>query len=247
MSKIGPLFKCFGSKWQAAKRYPAPEHDHIIEPYAGGAGYSLNYCDKKVTIWDADPHLSELWRWLISSASAQDVRDIPIGLSVGTDIRTLGLSRGQQLLLKNWQRTNNVGNCWTISPWGSSPGQWTESTRSRVADEVHAVKHWCLWATSWSIEMPATWFVDPPYLYNYRYSRALPEFNHLTLAANVGQIDSRSLVIVCEALEKKTGTLPGYLPFEQSHRSVTSRRKSTQSHHSSEALYVRRSVDPFEL
>lgn len=242
--KVGPLFKWFGSKWQAAKRYPAPEHDHVIEPYAGGAGYSLNHCDRKVCIWDDDPLLQELWHWLICEATASDVLDIPVGLPAGTIIPDVGMSRGQDLLLKNWQRTNNVGNCWTVSSWGHLPGQWTEHTRSRVAEEIYAIKHWqlsrALKYSPWSIAQAATWFVDPPYFYNYRYSRTLPAFDFDELAARVRGIPKNSLVIVCEAACKKTRAIPNYLPFEPSHQSVTSRRKSSQSHHSSEALYVRR-------
>lgn len=241
--KIGPLFKWFGSKWQSAKRYPPPEHDRIIEPYAGGAGYSLNYCDRQVTIWDEDINVAFLWSWIITVATSEQVQEIPIGLAQGTDIRTIGLSYGQMLLLKHWQRTNNVGDCWTVSPWGHLPGQWTANTRARVAEEVHAVKHWLLdsglHTDGWANSEPATWMIDPPYLYNYRYSRALPEFDFSALARNVRSIQEGSLVIVCEAACKKTGHIPSYLPFCPSHESVTSRRKTSQSHHSREALYVR--------
>ncbi len=246
--KIGPMFKWFGSKWQSAKRYPPPEHDRIIEPYAGGAGFSLNYCDRKVTIWDDDPLVTELWRWLITEATSHDVLDIPVGLAPGTVISEIGMSRGQALLLKHWQRTNNVGNCWTVSSWGHLPGQWTHHTRARLAEEIYAIKHWRLvnlTAFQWKFQDPASWFVDPPYLYNYRYSKSLPAFDHLELARQVASIRRESLVIVCEALDKKTRAIPDYLPFEASHRSVTSRRKSSQSHHSSEALYVRRPENSF--
>lgn len=244
------MFKWFGSKWQAAKRYPAPEHDLIIEPFAGGAGYSLNHCERRVVLWDDDPLVSELWRWLIREATSSDVLEIPLGLPIGADIRALGLSRGQALLLKHWQRTNNVGDCWTVSPWGHLPGQWTANTRARVAEEVSLIKHWqvehslSLQNTPWSVGAPATWFIDPPYLYNYRYSRSLPVFDHQLLAERVTGIDRRSLVIACEALHKETRAIPDYLPFGESHRQVTSRRKSSQSHHSSEALYVRRPEIP---
>src|ERR1019366_3361701 len=129
--KIGPLFKWFGSKWQSAKHYPQPEHARIVEPFAGGAGYSLNYCDREVVIWEDDPNLAKLWPWLIGSASSADIHEIPIDLPAGTDIRKIGLKLGQIMLLKHWQRTNNVGDCWTTSPWGHLPGQWTANTRTR--------------------------------------------------------------------------------------------------------------------
>jgi hypothetical protein len=173
-------------------------------------------------------------------ATEQAIRDIPVGLSVETDIRQiLGSSSGEALLLKHWQRTNNVGDCWTISPWGHLPGQWTANTRARVAEQVTAIKHWKFEDPFRYIDTPCTWFIDPPYLFNYRYRAGLPDFDFDALSSLEQTISSKSQVIVCEAKCKKTGKIPEYLPFVESHRSVTSRRKETQSHHSSEVVYVR--------
>lgn len=242
MTKIRPLFKWFGSKWQSAKRYPQPKHDTIVEPFAGGAGYSLNYCDRRVVLWEEDPNLVKLWKWLIDSATDQDIMAIPIGVEPGTDIRELGLGYGQELLLKHWQRTNNVGDCWTISPWGNLPGQWTANTRARVADQVYAIKHWEFLKPIEVIDVPATWMIDPPYLYNYRYRSTLPKMDYQNLQSFVDTICQESLVIVCEAARKTDGAIPDYLPFVASHQSVTSRRKSTQSHHSKEVTYIREPI-----
>lgn len=236
--KIGPLFKWFGSKWQSAKRYPSPQHDLVIEPFCGGAGYSINHYDRQVVLWDDDENVAALWKWLINEASSDQVRNIPVGTPVGSDIRQMGLSTGQQLLLKHWQRTNNAGECWTISPWGDKPGQWTANTRARVAEQIHAVKHWRFEQTGSRLSCPATWFIDPPYEFNYRYSRKLQPFDFNRLVATVGDISDESLVIVCEALGKN-GERPIYLPFSDSHSAVTSRRKPTQSHHSRELVYIR--------
>lgn len=238
--KIGPLFKWFGSKWQSAKHYPKPPHDIICEPFAGGAGYSLNYADRNVHIWEDDPNLIHLWTWLICSATDREILAIPTGLPEGTDIRKLGLTLGQKLLLKHWQRTNNVGDCWTTSAWGNLPGQWTANTRARVADQVQYVKHWRITPPIELVDTPCTWFIDPPYLFNYRYRKGLPDFEHSALVLLTQTISRKSLVIVCEARDTKTGEVPGYLPFVDHIRSVTSRRKADQSHHSHEVIYVQR-------
>ena len=240
MIRIHPLFKWFGSKWLSAKHYPIPVHSVLCEPYAGGAGFSLNYSDRNVVIWEDDPNLQKLWPWLIDVGAAcpSDILDIPCNLPVGLDIRTLGLSVGQELLLKHWQRTNNVGDCWLISPWGHLPGQWTENTRARVADEVGAIAHWEFRRPHDLIDVPCHWFIDPPYLHNYRYRSTLPDFDHSVITKLVGTISKRSTVVVCEACRKSDGKIPDYLDFELSHKSVTSRRKETQSHHSNEVIYI---------
>lgn len=238
--RIGPLFKWFGSKWSAAKRgaYPAPQHNIIIEPFAGGAGYSLNYCDRQVVLWEEDPNLVDLWGWLIGPATPEAIREIPTNIQEGTNILGLGLTIGQSLLLKHWQRTNNVGECWTISPWGNKPGQWTANTRARVADQVGAVKHWRIGAPIDWVDRPATWFIDPPYQYNYKYRVGLPKMDYNAIDSLVQTIARVSLVICCEATGKG-GEIPTYLPFRPSHSQVTSRRKATENHHSTELVYVR--------
>lgn len=236
MTRLHPLFKWFGSSWSSSKHYPKPALGlPIYEPFAGSAGYSLNYYKSDVILWDNNPRLQELWCWLIYRATSQDVLDIPLNVPESTDIRTLGLSWGQQLLLKNWQRTNNVGECWTVSKWGSLPGQWTKNTRARVADEVMAIKHWQFAQPDW--ETRATFMIDPPYQYNYQYGQK--GFDYTALVSNISKLPAGSLIIASEAVCPKTGQIPDYLPFAPSHRQVTSRRKSTQSHHSRELVYVK--------
>ncbi len=237
--KIGPLFKWFGSKWQNAKHYPKPRYDVICEPFAGGAGYSLNYPGHQIHIWEDDPNLYYLWSWLINKATEGLIKDIPINIPVKTDIRTIGLSKGQALLLKHWQRTNNVGDCWTISPWGNKPGQWTENTRARVANEVQYIKHWKVTQPIDLIDSILTWFIDPPYMYNYRYRTTLPDFDFNNLVSFVDTINKNSQIMVCEAARKEDGKIPDYLPFKPHISSVTSRRKTNQSHHSKEVLFSR--------
>lgn len=231
---IHPLFKWFGTKWGASKHYPPPDGRPIFEPFAGSAGYSLRHDEGRVTIWESNPLLLDLWRWIISQSTEDLVREIPLDLPFGTDIRTLGLTHGQELLLKHWQRTNNYGNCWTISPWGNKPGQWTANTRARVSEEIQAVKHWKLTPPSF-FEM-GLHFIDPPYQYNYQYG--VVNFDYAELKMLVNHIPQGSRIIACEAVCPKTGRVPDYFPFVPSHSQVTSRRKKEENHHSKELIWT---------
>jgi len=240
---IGPFLKSFGSKWAAARRgvFPVPEHSVIFEPFAGGAGYSCAHCINRVVLYDAHDELRELWQWLVSPAATESViRSIPI-LEPETNILEAGLDRGPALLVKWWQRTNNHGcKTWKVSPWGNKPGQWTESTRSRIAEQVQAIKHWEVLDTNGSMAdyCSATVFVDPPYELNYQYGfKPGPDF-YSNLSETVRDWERQGCqVIVCEAVGK-TGQLPTWLPFRSSHRQVTSRRKASNHHHSAELLYT---------
>lgn len=227
----GPLFKWFGSKWLASKGYPNPRHPVIVEPFAGSAGYACRHATHSVFLRESNPMLVDLWTWLIEEATSTAILDIPIGVPEGTDIRGLGLSDGQALLLKHWQRTNNYGACWTISPWGDKPGQWTANTRARVADEVHEVKHWSV--GDW--HGPATWFIDPPYQYNYQYG--CKPTDYAALGQWVRGLDGQ--VIVCEARCPKTDRIPDWLPFTDFASRITSRRKEGQHTHSREVAFIR--------
>ena len=235
----GPLFKWFGSKWQAAKHYPPPQNDVVVEAFAGSAGYGLRHYTKTVVVAEADPNIFALWSWLVNTATEADIRSIPISIPEGTDIRGMGLSPGQALLLKCWQRTNNVGNCWTISPWGNKPGQWTANTRARVAAEFHEIKHWKVVPDGLALLRAGanirevTWFIDPPYQYNYKYFGW--DFPYPDLAQLIHEL--RGEAIVCEAVDPKLGDKPQWLPFTDFRSTVTSRRKADQSHHSRELMY----------
>jgi hypothetical protein len=238
----GPLMKWFGSKWLSSKTLPKPLHDTIVEPFAGGAGYSLRHAEKQVILCESDPHLFTLWLWLIGKATEADIREIPLNVPEGTDIRTLGLSQGQQLLLKTWQRTNNVGSCWTTSKWGHLPGQFTANTRARVASEFHLIKHWKVqpdgMALLRELDQEATWFLDPPYEFNYQYRQpaiSYQELGELSLA-------KKGQVIVCEAICPKTDRVPQYLPFKFFGERITSRRKAENHHHSKELIWENSNV-----
>lgn len=237
----GPLFKWFGSKWSTSKHYPAPKHDYIVEPFAGGAGYSLRHHERKVILAENNKSIYVLWKWLIEEASENAIREIPVDIPIGTDIRSMGLSDGQALLLKNWQRTNNISDgpgTWAVSKWGNLPGQWTANTRARVASEFHHVRHWRIMTDGVSVMKDVgdsvTWFVDPPYMYNYRYGCS--SFDYKELGNLISDLNGQ--IIVCEAVCQKTGARPVWLPFADFRRTVTSRRKATDNHHSRELIYV---------
>ena len=231
MSKRGPLFKYFGSKYRSSKFYPPPKYSHIIEPFAGGAGYALRYREHAVTLFDLDAELVDLWRFLISADPAE-IAAMPVaGLVTGTDIRTLGLSDGAAQLMRRWQRTGHCSS-WTVSnittgesAWcqahgkgqaGGNTGMWHRNTRDYLVQAVQEIRHWQVFCASWEQIDPArapeaTWFIDPPYqgvLYS-SYKHDLKGINYPALAEWCKALPGQ--VIVAE----QQGA--NWLPFRFSH------------------------------
>jgi hypothetical protein len=222
------MFKYFGSKYRSSKYYPAPRYPLIIEPFAGGAGYSSRYREHNVLLADIDREVIDLWQWLIA-ADPNEIAAMPVtGLVTGQDIRTLGLSKGASELMRRWQRTGR-GSAWTISnittgdsAWcrahgcgqdGGNTGMWHRNTRDYLVSAVQEIRHWsALCCPYWEVpRIEATWFIDPPYQHVKcsSYKHGLKDIDYQPLAAWCRALPGQ--VIVCE----QQGA--DWLPFVYSH------------------------------
>jgi len=168
--RLRPFFKYFGSKHRLAPHYPSPQHNRICELFAGSAQYALLHYHHDVFMCESSPDIAELWRWLIHEATPAYVRTLPVVLPQGTDIRSLDIPYGAQVLIRQWQRTGAPG-CWTISKWNNSqPGFWSHACRNNVAEQLQYIRHWDVVKCDVMNDLDAlkttgeaTWFIDPPY------------------------------------------------------------------------------------
>jgi hypothetical protein len=193
---LRPFFSYFGSKWTLAPKYPAPEHDTIVEPFAGSAGYATRYPERNVILVERAPELAALWRWLIG-VSVDEVMSLPIDPTQIND----NVAPEAKALIGFWcargrtrpARTTN--SSWLQSGrWPSS--FWGEYARARIASQVPLIRHWRIIEGDYSAapDVEATWFIDPPYV-GARHYLARVE-NYATLAAFCQS--RRGLTIVCE-------------------------------------------------
>lgn len=156
----------YGGKYRIAPIYPLPKHDVIIEPFAGGAGYSLRHHKKKVMLFEVNQDLVDMWQWLIT-ARKEDVMSLPTDFEHLDDVNA---PNGAKVLIGFCLNTGVVSPCKTKSRWAkewSSTAQfWGNKRKKRIAEQVEGIKHWeCYKISDYSeiINMEATWFVDPPY------------------------------------------------------------------------------------
>jgi site-specific DNA-adenine methylase len=75
-TQLRPFFGYYGGKWRDAIKYPEPNHETIVEPFAGSAGFSLRYAHRKIILCEIDPVLSGVWRYLIR-VKAKEILAIP--------------------------------------------------------------------------------------------------------------------------------------------------------------------------
>ena len=208
---IRPLFSFYGSKWRAARKYPAPQHSTIIEPFAGSAGYALRYPDRQVILCERDPVIAELWRYLIASTSSE-ILSLPL-IDTDQTVDNLSVSAGARSLIGFWLNKGTSAPCARPSKWFRSGYQsyqfWGKEIRARTAAAVEQIKHWQIIEGDYtsSPNVSATWFIDPPYLEagrRYKHGSKAIDYTHLSrwCRERAGQ------VMVCENVGAE------WLPFE---------------------------------
>jgi hypothetical protein len=197
MKRLELFFTYFGGKWRIAKHYPFPVHDVLIEPFAGSAGYSLHYPEKRVLLFDKDPIICGVWDYLIRSKESEILR-LPL---VITDVREMALPQEAKWLIGFWLNKGNVSPCnipgkWMRDNWRPN-SFWGEAIRGRIASQLQFIRHWKIANKSYNeVEnQKASWFIDPPYQISgvrYRFNKI--DFSDLGswCMERIGQ------VVVCE-------------------------------------------------
>jgi hypothetical protein len=210
-----------------------------VEPFAGAAGYSLRYPDRKVVLVEKNPVVAELWRWLIA-ATPQEILGIPLVDSVeelpsnvSVNARTLvgftlndGVASPRKILSAGLKRSRETGRHYA---------GWTAARRSRTATSISAIKHWKIIEGDYSLspDLEATWFVDPPY---YQAGRHYPYFLPPEAYGPLGAWckERRGQILVCEAEGAQ------WLPFS-SFRTIRS-GPIRQRHE--EVLWIHETLEP---
>ena len=200
---LKPFFCFYGGKWRSAPHYPPPKFGHIVEPFAGAAGYATRYPDRSVTLIDIDPTIAALWRYL-KRVSVSEVTAIPLLRADETVDDLRGVAEEARTLVGFWLNKGSAQPKRSQSAWmrsGIRPKSfWGEEIRNRIASQVDAIRHWTVVEGDYTLAGPerdtTTWFIDPPYQgpvgRRYRYS----DVNFIHLAAWVRA--RRGQVIVCE-------------------------------------------------
>jgi hypothetical protein len=235
---LRPFFCFYGGKWRAAHRYPKPEHDTIVEPFAGAAGYATRYFQRNIILVERDPVIAALWRYLIR-VRGSEVRALP-DVPIGGTVKDLQVSDEARSLIGFWLNKGAAQPCNSPSAWmrsGSCPSAWWgPEIRDRIAAQVDHIRHWRVVEGSYenSPSVEATWFIDPPYQHAgklYRFGSSELKFDALAHWVKT----RRGLVVVCE----NAGA--SWLSFER-FGLIRSNPSKRGRGFSAEAIYVQRST-----
>jgi site-specific DNA-adenine methylase len=201
------MFSYYGSKSKIAKYYPKPIYDKIIEPFCGGAYYSL-YSDnwkKEICLYDKYELIINLWKYLIQAKESdilklpdlkykQNIDDFSTLIQEEKHLIGFFINGGSAMPKKTAQKYN----C------------WNENKRKQISADLHKIRHWKVKCKEYN-EIPnieATFFIDPPYSGSggTYYRHGCKNINYENLAefckTRLGQ------VIVCENSE-----CSNWLPF----------------------------------
>lgn len=197
-NRLEPFFCYYGGKWRAAPKYPAPEHDTIIEPFAGAAGYATRYADRKVSLVERDPVIAGLWKYL-TCVTPEEIRSIPTNVPGTVD--DLAICQEARWLVGFWCNKVASSPRMAASKWmrsGVRPNSfWGPTIRERIASQVEAIRHWQVIEGSYeqAPNVAATWFIDPPYQHAGKYYRfQLDDYERLARWCETRQ----GQVMVCE-------------------------------------------------
>lgn len=165
---LRPFWTYYGGKWRVAPRYPAPTYPRIVEPFAGAAGYSLRHAHLDVTLVDADETIAGIWTYLVSVSPAEiaSLPDVPDGGTV--DDVAWPCEEARWLagfwLTRGGATPNKSASAWMRDPRYSA-WSWGDKARERIASQVESIRHWTVIHGDYADapDVPATWFVDPPY------------------------------------------------------------------------------------
>ena len=230
-----PFWYGYGGKWRDARRYPAPIHSTIIEPFAGAAGYSLRYPSHHVILVERDPQLAAVWRYLLRVSPAE-LLALP-DLAEGQRVDDLPVCPEARLLIGLWCNRNGWTGNHEPSKWMRQYPEkfWGARVRGWLAAQVIDIRHWQLVEGDYH-EAPAievTWFVDPPYSgragENYRHGSGAIDYAEL----GAWCLSRRGQIIACEAAGAD------WLPFEAMATPRATTRRAGEGRTSAEGIWYR--------
>ena len=160
------MFSFYGSKFKIVKKYPSPNRERLVEPFAGSAKYAYEYWETpSVILVDIYKPIVEVWKYL-QEASPKDILSLP---DVPNATKLVGIDGFNQLSqAEKWligfccnggsAQPKNVSGRHNFNSWNRD--------KARISKNLYKIKHWTIVEGNYYdvANEDATWFIDPPYV-----------------------------------------------------------------------------------
>ncbi len=220
-----PFFPYYGSKWNLARYYPAPERKLVIEPFAGGAGYSTFYTCPRVLLIDADHIVCGVWDYLLR-VSEREILALPEMPNVGDSVDNYDLPPEAKHLIGFWLNRGSATPKKSRTAYSARTDKaqlnWGPRAKQRIVSQIPLIAGWSVRHGSYA-DAPderATWFVDPPYGDKGRFYRV--QFDDFVVLGPWCR-ERRGDLIVCENPDAT------WLPFEPLGSFKTSKGRANEA------------------
>jgi site-specific DNA-adenine methylase len=186
---VRPFFPYYGSKWNIARHYPAPQRRIVIEPFAGSAGYSLFYACPRAVLIDIDPIVAGTWNYLFK-VTKQEIERLPDLPNVGDCVDDYKIPEEAKWLIGFWLNRGSAQPKKSRTAYSARIDRaqlnWSPRAKQRIASQLDAIRGWRIIHGSYddAPDVEATWFIDPPYGDKGKYYRKqFSEFDKLAYFA----------------------------------------------------------------
>lgn len=195
------MFPFYGSKWNIARYYPRPDRATVVEPFAGGAGYSSFHGVRKAVLIDKDPIIAGLWTYL-TRVGVAEIMALPEMPEAGDSVDNYTLPQEAKWLIGFWLNRGSATPKKTRTAYSARTDRaqlnWGARAKERIASQLHLVEEWTVREGDYedAPDIDATWFIDPPYGDKGKYYRVpFADFTGLGRWCR----GRRGSVIACEA------------------------------------------------
>lgn len=201
MAKPRCLFSFYGGKSKIIGRYPKPTEDQIVEPFAGGAAYSLRYHERRVHLNELNPVVYDVWDYLLGTPVEDVLAAVPRAVEKGDRVSEILPDDAHPGLVGLMRANANMG---TMGATGVHDAvtwfavtHWHQVHR-RLEYWLPHIQHWTISPLDYR-DFPnfrATWFIDPPYNNpaGQRYLHSDIDYAHLAKWCR----EREGQVVVCE-------------------------------------------------